>query len=369
MAKVSVVIPVYNVEDYLGECLDSIINQSLKDIEIICINDGSTDNSLGILKRYAEKDDRIILLSQENQGHAVATNKGIRMATGEYLYLMDSDDIVKLNALEDTFNLCKSKNLDFIIFKAINYYEKEDKFYETEVYSMQNLLKSVGENVFTYKDIPDDVLFNMSVTPWSKLYKREFIINCGAKFPEGLIFDDNVFFWQTLFNAKRIYFLDEFLFTRRWYSSSSTTSGDQRYLDSIKIVNLIGDEFKKYGEFEHHKVKLYNEKVHMGYFRYQHIKKEYKELYFKAWKEDLIEIFNDEELFEDLFNNVKTEYKNMLYKVLLSNNVNEFENMKDIPKISFGKLKKDYEELCYGFRKNSTKQKMIIKIKRYFNLY
>lgn len=357
MVKVSVVIPVYNVEEFLDDCLNSIVNQTLSDIEIICINDGSTDNSLEILKGYAEKDNRIQIISQENQGHAVATNKGISLAKGEYLYLMDSDDYIKLNALEDTYQLCKSKDLDFIIFKAINYYELEDKYYESEVYSMQNLLKSVGDDVFTFKDIPDNVLFEMSVTPWSKLYNREFIIGCGAKFPEGLIFDDNVFFWQVLFNAKRIYFYDEFLFTRRWYSSSSTTSGDQRYLDSLKIVNLIGEEFRKYGQFEHHKVKLYNEKVHMGHFRYRHIRKEFKELFFNAWRDDLIETFADEELFKDFFNNLKTEYKNMVYKILLSPNAESFEKMNDIPKISFNRLKNDYS------KKNSIKGKILLKIK------
>ena len=339
MIKVSVVIPVYNVENYLEDCLNSIVNQTLRDIEIICINDGSTDDSLRILEDYAKNDDRIIILSQENQGHAVATNTGIQMSKGEYLYLMDADDIIKLNTLEDSYFLCKSKNLDFVIFKAINYYELENKFYESEMYSMQSLFKSVGNSIFTYKDIPDDVLFNMSVTPWSKLYNRDFVLNSGAKFPEGLIFDDNVFFWQVLFNAKRIYFHNEFLFTRRWYSSSSTTSGDQRYLDSIKIVNLIGEEFRKHGEFEHHKVKLYNEKVNMGRFRYRHIKKEFENLFFDAWRADLIEVFKDDELFEDFFKNLKAENKNLLAKILLSKNNDDFKNMEDLDQIDFIKLK------------------------------
>ena len=101
MVKVSVIIPVYNVEKYLEECLNSIVYQTLNDIEIICINDGSTDNSLKILNSYAENDNRITVISQKNQGHAKATNVGINMSKGEYLYLMDSDDIVKLNMLED----------------------------------------------------------------------------------------------------------------------------------------------------------------------------------------------------------------------------------------------------------------------------
>lgn len=372
MVKVSVVIPVYNVEKYLEDCLNSIVNQTLEDIEIICINDGSTDNSLEILNKYANQDDRISVFSQPNQGHAVATNKGISMANGEYLYLMDSDDIVKLNALNDTYNLCKSKKLDFVIFKAINYYEVENKFYESEVYSMQNLFKSVGNNIFTYKDIPNDVLFNMSVTPWSKLYNREFVINCGAKFPEGLIFDDNVFFWQVLFNANRIYFHDEFLFTRRWYSSSSTTSGDQRYLDSIEIVNLIGEEFKKHGEFDKHKVKLYNEKVHMGHFRYRHIKEEFKSLFFDAWRNDLIELFHDDELFEDFFKNLKDEYKQLVSKILLSENNAEFVKMELSSQIDFNNLKKNIEinlnqENTRGPEKKHIKFNIIKNLKRFFH--
>ena len=192
---------------------------------------------------------------------------------------------------------------------------------------MGKLFESVGNTVFNYKDIPDDVLFKMSVTPWSKLYNRDFIERIHAKFPEGLIFDDNVFFWQVLFNADRIYFHNEFLFTRRWYTSSSTTSGDQRYLDSIKIINLIGEEFRKYGEFEHHKITLFNKKVDIGYFRYKHIKKEFKDLYFDAWKNDLLEVYYDEDLFEDFFYNLKFGYKELVLKVLVSKNSEEFEDM------------------------------------------
>ena len=121
MVEISVVIPVYNVEDYLEECLDSIVNQTFTDLEIICVNDGSKDNSLEILNEYAKKDDRIIVIDQENGGHAVATNVGMEYATGKYLFLMDSDDSLKLDALELTYNAAEEKNVDFVLFQAINY--------------------------------------------------------------------------------------------------------------------------------------------------------------------------------------------------------------------------------------------------------
>ena len=99
MPKISVIIPVYNAEKYLRVCLDSVVNQTLEDIEIICVNDGSTDKSSNILKEYAEKDGRIIILTQKNQGAAIARNKGISVAKGEYLSLLDCDDFFELDML------------------------------------------------------------------------------------------------------------------------------------------------------------------------------------------------------------------------------------------------------------------------------
>ena len=121
MAKVSVIIPIYNTEKYLKECLNSVINQSLVDIEIICINDGSTDNSIEILNEFKKQDGRISVISQDNQGQAVARNKGLSLANGEYIYFMDSDDILDLTALEKVYSLSKENDLDLIIFKLINF--------------------------------------------------------------------------------------------------------------------------------------------------------------------------------------------------------------------------------------------------------
>ena len=255
MVKVSVVIPIYNVEEFLDECLTGIVNQTLTDIEIICINDGSTDGSLKILTKYADKDNRIKIINQENKGHAVASNRGIDLAKGEYLYLMDSDDIVELTALEETYNYARKKKVDFVLFQAINYDYSDDKYYESEIYNMDRLYDCVGDSVFNYKDI-GDLVFAIPVTPWSKLYKNSFIQRNNIRFPEGLVFDDNIFFWDVLFNANRIAFYKKHLFTRRWYSYSSTKAGDLRFIDSIAINNLMIDRFKKYGQFEKHKKTL-----------------------------------------------------------------------------------------------------------------
>ncbi len=328
MVKVSVVVPVYNVENFLRECLDTIINQSLKDIEIICVNDGSTDSSLDILYEYQEKDDRISVFSQENGGHAVATNVGMKKATGKYLFLMDSDDILELNALEDTYNLAEEKNVDFVIFKAINYDDINDKYYETENYSMNKVYNRVKDDVFTYEDV-EDLMFNMSVTPWSKLYRRDFIEKHDIIFPEGLIFEDNVFFWKVLFNAKRICFYDEFLFKRRWYPFSSTTNGDLRFLSSISVINLVWDVFNEFNLFEKHKVELYKMKVFTFNMRLQKIKPEFKDDFFFAMKDDFKSIVKNEELYKDFMENAPYKARKIFEHVLISSSALEFNTIRD----------------------------------------
>ena len=114
MPKVSIIIPTYNVEAYLKECMDSVTRQTLKDIEIICINDGSTDGSLEILKEYADKDPRIVLVDKENEGYGVGMNIGLDKASGEYIGIVEPDDFVPLNMYEDLYNTAKENDLDFV---------------------------------------------------------------------------------------------------------------------------------------------------------------------------------------------------------------------------------------------------------------
>lgn len=348
MVKVSVVLPVYNVEPYLRDCMDSIVNQTLADIEIICINDGSPDNSLDILNEYAEKDNRVSVYSQENGGHAVATNKGIDLATGDYLFLMDSDDVLDLRALELTYEKAIEKEVDFVLFKAINYDDENDRYYETEVYSMDKIAAKVGDDVFDYNDIKE-LMFEAIVTPWSKLFKRDFIMKNNIRFPEGLIFEDNVFFYNALLSADRIYFLKEFLFIRRWYPKSSTMNGDLRFLDSISVANLTIDVFKEKGEFENYKNYLYNKKVSTAFFRFNHIKDEFKETFFQAMKEDFL-LLLDEENYDSFINSITYRNRKIFEQVVISENAIEFQMIRNL-----------YDKKMECYNKLLNKHTMIIK--------
>ena len=127
MPKVSVIIPVYKTEKYLRECLDSVINQTLRDMEIICVNDGSPDNSLQILEEYAQKDNRIKIINQENQGLSEARNNGIKVANGEYIGFLDSDDYVSLNFYENLYNRGQETEADIVVCEYIFRFKDNDK--------------------------------------------------------------------------------------------------------------------------------------------------------------------------------------------------------------------------------------------------
>ena len=112
--KVSVLVPIYNVEEFLPECLDSLVNQTLKDIEFICINDGSKDDSLKILKEYAKKDKRILIINKKNSGYGDSMNKGLEKAKGEYIGIVESDDFIDLDAFEKLYNIAKKNDADVV---------------------------------------------------------------------------------------------------------------------------------------------------------------------------------------------------------------------------------------------------------------
>ncbi|MBQ6100231.1 MAG: glycosyltransferase [Methanobrevibacter sp.] len=323
MVKVSVVIPVYNVEEFLGECLDSITNQTLEDIEIICVNDGSKDKSLEILNEYASRDERITVIDQENGGHAVATNNGMKLAKGKYLFLMDSDDILDLNALEESYNVAEEKNVDFVIFQAINYYMDTGKLIEAENYSMNEIAAHVGDSVFDYRDVKDYV-FDITVTPWSKLYNREFIEKNSITFPEGLVFDDNVFFYDVLFAADRITFLKKHLFKRRWYSASSTRSGARHFKDYIQICDLIWQVFIKYGVFWDFERELYHKKVSTVYYWYKNINDEFKDIFFDEMKQDYLKIVEDEEFYKNFMKKLTRENRTIFTNAIEADNHRQF---------------------------------------------
>lgn len=200
MAKISVIVPVYNSEKYLKECLDSLQNQSLKDIEIIVINDGSTDNSENIIKTYLD-DSRFKYLKQENQGQAVARNKGLEIACGEYISFIDSDDYIDLNMFEELYKASNQKYDLVVCDFYLTYLNNEEK---KDIYS-SILNKKEG------KIASKEYLF-AGVSPWNKIYKRTFLKKNNFRFPEGIIYEDYASIpTLALYNPKIYYVKKAFL--------------------------------------------------------------------------------------------------------------------------------------------------------------
>lgn len=214
-AKISVVIPVYNVENYLRECMDSVIGQSHKNLEIICVNDGSTDSSLQILKDYQNKDDRIKIIDQKNKGVSSARNMGIKIAKGEYITFVDPDDILSLNAYETALNKIKS-NVDILVWG-----------YKAFPNAGGWWLKAGQSSNKVYNDKIVDAFFNgesASVVVWNKFYRNKMLKENNLNFNEALKTSEDVEFNMLSFvRAKKIQFINDRLYNYRIKRKDSLT--------------------------------------------------------------------------------------------------------------------------------------------------
>jgi len=218
--KVSVIIPVYNTEKYLREALDSIVNQTLKEIEIITINDGSTDSSLDILNEYAQKDNRIIVYSQENKGQAIARNLGIEKSKGRYVYFFDSDDILLPTALEETYNKCEKDNLDLCFFDADIFYDdiKYDLHFD---YKRCHLLEDKIYDGIEITNILLDIN-KFRASPCLYLLNANFLNSIKLYF-HNVIYEDELFGVLLYIQATRVGLVCENFFLRRVRTNSTIT--------------------------------------------------------------------------------------------------------------------------------------------------
>ena len=197
MAKLSIIVPVYNVEKYLPKCLESLTNQTLKDIEIICVNDGSMDNSLAILKEFASKDSRIRIIDNRHQGVAKTRNTGIEQATGEYIGFVDSDDFIDIDFFEKLYNSATKSNSDIAIASILkhknffNIYNAKYTKEETAI-TIQDKIKLCGDkkHFFFYA--------------WNKIYKSSLIKKNNIEFSEGQIYEDVMFAIRALYYSNKI---------------------------------------------------------------------------------------------------------------------------------------------------------------------
>lgn len=280
--KLSIIIPVYNVEQYLPKCLDSILNQSFKDLEVICVNDGSTDNSLDILKEYKSKDNRVVILDKENEGSGVARNCAIDIAKGEYIYFVDSDDWLEDNALETMIHKADELNTDILIFGGLSYYEDIGK---AGGYSKDKLPLKYFDRIFSSKDIKSDI-FKFPSTAWTKLYKKDFLIKNNIRFQHIKVGQDQLPFFHSMIIAERIAILPENLYCYRKNRKGAVTAvKKKKNFSPIYVFYGIEELLEKLSKIDEYKyifVNRYFSKATSWLGRFQDdLKKDYFNEYTK----------------------------------------------------------------------------------------
>ena len=239
MIKVSIIIPVYNAEAYLERCLESVVNQTLKEIEIIIVNDGSTDNSLSICKRFAKEDSRIRILNQKNCGNGNARNQGIKTAQGEYIGFIDSDDWIDLNFYEKLYNTTQKYNSDIafadFIRKGKNKHKIRINLKEEKCYT------SLRDKIDACKSLTLGCV-------WNKIYRKELILNNKIEFPEGKFYEDGIFAMQAIYYANSIistpntyyyYFVNPNSIVK---SKLTQQKIDDRIISRINIVKFLNQQ-------------------------------------------------------------------------------------------------------------------------------
>lgn len=249
MPKISVIVPVYNVEKYLAKCIESIINQTYKDLEIICVNDGSTDNSLQILESYAKNDDRIKIVNRENGGLSAARNSGLDVAAGEYCYFVDSDDWIELDTIEKLIHIITSYNVDVVVHSALNIAEDESCVITAKNNNQWFEKRSKHDGVY---DVPLEINRKIPAVAWNKLYKMEIIKQYNCRFHEGLVNEDELFIWTYMIHCKNYYYLNEKLYNyfRRSDSIMGLRNNSPKVLDILKIEELIYKTVSKHKNIE-----------------------------------------------------------------------------------------------------------------------
>lgn len=257
--KVSVVIPVYNAEKFLDDCLTTLIKQSLQEIEILCVNDGSTDGSLEVLRRYEKEDARIRVFTQENQGAGAARNLGLAQAKGDYLSFLDADDFYEPDMLEQAYKVAKEKDADVCVFYA-DLFDTVKKEYRPCTWAFRRQYFK-DQAVFSPKEHPNNInIFRMfNGWPWDKLFKREFILRQGLEYQNLRTTNDMYFVFMALAKAERIVTLDQCLIHQRVGISSSLSRTREKSWDCFYLgLQEMQRELKDTGMYETYRTAFVN---------------------------------------------------------------------------------------------------------------
>lgn len=265
---ISVIVPVYNAEPNLRQCLDSILNQTLKEIEIICVDDGSTDKSLKILKEYQQKDNRITILQQQNKYAGVARNTGLRVAKGRYLSFLDADDFFQSNMLEDMYKKAEIDNSDIVICGWFNYNNK----LKTVTKSFNFLPKFVALSPFSGKLIANDLFTFSKPNAWTKLYRHSFFQKHNLQFENCKCYNDMTCVYLSYILAERISVINKcYVYYRNNQTSNLTSQWNKNFESLLYATSRLEGKMINLGVYEIFKVPFIQRMVKRILLNYQKI--------------------------------------------------------------------------------------------------
>jgi glycosyltransferase involved in cell wall biosynthesis len=300
------------VQQYLEECLDSVIHQTLADLEIICVNDGSTDDSLRIIEAYAARDSRIVVITGPNGGYGKAMNKGLDRATGEYIGIVEPDDYVDLHMFEDLYTLASENDLDFVKADFYRFTRGEDGIEHRQYERLDRTNTRYGQLLNPSMD-PQCIRFTLNT--WTGIYKREFIEKFGIRHNEtpGASFQDNGFFFQTFVFAKRAMIVNKpYYKNRRDNPNSSVKNKGKVYCMNIEY-DFIRDFLKEEPErWERFKYMYWWKKYHTYMFTYDRIHEKYKKEYLQRMSREYRWAKIQNELSTDVFTELEWKKVNSL---------------------------------------------------------
>ncbi len=233
MCKISIVVPVYNVEDYLDECVRSLIDQTLGNIEIILVDDGSTDSSGAMCDRYAEQDTRVVALHKANGGQSSARNMGVEKACGEYILFVDSDDYIRLDTCQTFFEWAEKSGADIVTGDILNEAEKLERESEFRRFARENIAIKDAEylsealNVNAY-----------DIVPWIRLVRKEYLVKNGISFKEGCYYEDQLYTLQLFTSGASVCKIRYPFYYYRMDRAGSTTNaaGLKKGTDFISVL-------------------------------------------------------------------------------------------------------------------------------------
>ena len=285
---ISVIIPIYNVEEYLKDCLDSILEQSFEHYEIICIDDASTDNSLNILRQYERKYEKIhIIQHNKNKGLSVTRNSGLKMARGKYIFFLDSDDMIFGNtALEELYDLAEEVQTDIIYFDIVRKYGEKPLI-------LENQKTNFSMKIYTGKE-----LFcvcceekRLLVEACRQFYRREFLIDNNIEFYEGILHEDMLFSFLCAMKAKKVIEIEKIYYIYRQRENSIMGIHDRRRAQSVYLI--LSEIYlywltHNFTENENRAIAYYFNSLYRAYKKYQNFEYEYCALDYGNYAEKFV---------------------------------------------------------------------------------